>query len=97
MNNVVAVASGKGGVSNSNVSVNVAVDQAQAVASVGLLDAEVYGPNIPIMMRVRRVPKAVNKKILPLEAHGGRRLCCTGPKSWRSASASSTIRWRVKG
>jgi len=66
----IAVASGKGGVGKSTVSVNLAVALAQAGAKVGLMDADVYGPNIPIMMGVNGQPQARGDKIIPLEAHG---------------------------
>jgi ATP-binding protein involved in chromosome partitioning len=69
---VVAIASGKGGVGKSTVSVNLAVALAQTGAATGLLDADVYGPSIPMMMGVRRMPQSNGKKILPLEAHGVR-------------------------
>lgn len=69
--NVIAVASGKGGVGKSTVSVNLAVALAQAGASVGLLDADITGPNIPMMLGVEGQPVAsVNNKISPLERHG---------------------------
>ena len=69
--NVIAVASGKGGVGKSTVAVNLAVTLAQKGASVGLLDADIYGPNIPIMMGVERIGGATEqKKILPGEGHG---------------------------
>ena len=70
--NVIAVASGKGGVGKSTVSVNLAVALAQAGASVGLLDADITGPNIPMMLGVDGQPKASDdgKRILPLERHG---------------------------
>ncbi len=69
--NVIAVASGKGGVGKSTVSVNLAVALAQAGASVGLLDADITGPNIPQMLGVDGQPKASEaNKILPLERHG---------------------------
>ena len=67
---VIAIASGKGGVGKSTVSVNLAVALARTGATVGLLDADVYGPSIPMMMGVRRMPQSNGKKILPLEAHG---------------------------
>jgi ATP-binding protein involved in chromosome partitioning len=69
--NVIAVGSGKGGVGKSTVSVNLAVALAQAGASVGLLDADITGPNIPMMLGVDGQPKASpNNKITPLERHG---------------------------
>jgi len=69
--NVIAVASGKGGVGKSTVAVNLAVTLAQKGASVGLLDADIYGPNIPTMMGVERIGGATEqKKILPGEGHG---------------------------
>jgi ATP-binding protein involved in chromosome partitioning len=69
--NVIAVASGKGGVGKSTVSVNLAVALAQSGASVGLLDADITGPNIPMMMGLEGQPVASpNNKITPLERHG---------------------------
>jgi ATP-binding protein involved in chromosome partitioning len=69
--NVIAVASGKGGVGKSTVSVNLAVALAQAGASVGLLDADITGPNIPQMIGVAGQPTASpDNKITPLERHG---------------------------
>ncbi|MCC6625966.1 MAG: Mrp/NBP35 family ATP-binding protein [Chloroflexi bacterium] len=68
--NIVAVASGKGGVGKSTVSVNLAVALAQTGARVGLLDADIYGPNIPQMMGARSAPQVVNDRLLPVEAHG---------------------------
>jgi len=69
--NVIAVASGKGGVGKSTVSVNLAVALAKAGASVGLLDADITGPNIPMMMGIEGQPTAsASNKIIPLERHG---------------------------
>ncbi len=69
--NSVAVASGKGGVGKSTVSVNLAVALAEAGASVGLLDADIYGPSIPLMMGIHRMPEmTADQRILPLQAHG---------------------------
>ncbi|MEP7027823.1 MAG: Mrp/NBP35 family ATP-binding protein [Candidatus Eisenbacteria bacterium] len=67
---VLAVASGKGGVGKSTVAVNLAVALAQEGARVGLIDADVYGPNVPVMMGVREQPFQKDGKILPLTAHG---------------------------
>ena len=69
--NIIAVASGKGGVGKSTVSVNLAVALAQAGATVGLLDGDITGPNIPLMMGLDGQPKAsANNKITPLERYG---------------------------
>jgi ATP-binding protein involved in chromosome partitioning len=69
--NIIAVASGKGGVGKSTVSVNLAVALARSGAAVGLLDADITGPNIPMMLGVEGQPTASpENKITPLERHG---------------------------
>ncbi|MBI3923060.1 MAG: Mrp/NBP35 family ATP-binding protein [Armatimonadetes bacterium] len=69
--NVIAVASGKGGVGKSTVAANLALALAKTGAAVGLMDADVYGPSVPIMMGVSERPEvSVDQKILPLENHG---------------------------
>jgi ATP-binding protein involved in chromosome partitioning len=71
--NIVAISSGKGGVGKSTVAVNVAVSLAQNGARVGLMDADVYGPNVPIMLGVSdRQPQVDVNKLIPIEAHGVR-------------------------
>jgi ATP-binding protein involved in chromosome partitioning len=65
----IAVASGKGGVGKTTVSVNLAVALAQTGAKVGLLDADIYGPNVPMMMGVSGKLGGRNNKIAPLERH----------------------------
>ena len=67
---VIAISSGKGGVGKSTVAVNLAVALAKGGARVGLMDADIYGPNIPRMMGVSGAPPVVKEKIVPLEAHG---------------------------
>lgn len=70
--NAIAVGSGKGGVGKSTVAVNLAVSLAKMGATVGLLDADVYGPNVPMMMgqRTARPVSKDGKHIEPIEAHG---------------------------
>ncbi len=67
---VLAISSGKGGVGKSTVSVNLAVALARAGHRVGLMDADIYGPNIPRMMGVDEKPPVQGGKIQPLAAHG---------------------------
>jgi ATP-binding protein involved in chromosome partitioning len=68
--NVIAIGSGKGGVGKSTVAANLAVALAATGARVGLLDGDIYGPNLPRMMGVRRQPSGRDGKILPVEAYG---------------------------
>lgn len=69
---VVAISSGKGGVGKSTVTVNLAVALVRAGYSVGVMDADIYGPNIPRMFGIDERPRIVDQKIQPLEAHGVR-------------------------
>jgi ATP-binding protein involved in chromosome partitioning len=73
---VIAVSSGKGGVGKSMVAANLAAAMARRGLAVGLLDADIYGPNIPLMFGVNRRPSVTGEKgkemIEPLEAHGVR-------------------------
>jgi ATP-binding protein involved in chromosome partitioning len=69
--NIIAVSSGKGGVGKSTVAVNLAVSLARDGARVGLMDADVYGPNVPLMLGVSgERPRINGNKLVPLEAHG---------------------------
>jgi ATP-binding protein involved in chromosome partitioning len=69
--NLVAVASGKGGVGKTTVAVNLAIALKNLGASVGLLDADVYGPNVPVMLGTNEQPRAVDERtIIPVEAYG---------------------------
>jgi ATP-binding protein involved in chromosome partitioning len=68
--NVVAVGSGKGGVGKTTVAVNLALALSEAGARVGILDADVTGPNVPLMLGARGEPRAHNNRIEPLIAYG---------------------------
>src|SRR5580704_13587438 len=69
--NLVAVASGKGGVGKTTVAVNLALALKNLGASVGLLDADVYGPNVPVMLGTAEQPRALDDKtIIPVQAYG---------------------------
>jgi ATP-binding protein involved in chromosome partitioning len=68
---IIAVGSGKGGVGKTTLSVNLAVALARMGHKVGLLDADVYGPNVPLMLGVNGQPRMIGEnRIEPLEAHG---------------------------
>lgn len=96
--NAIAVASGKGGVGKSTVAVNLAVILAKSGSRVGLLDADIYGPNIPTMMGVDHLPPAGEDKIMPAESFGVK-LMSIGfmvkpdqPLIWRGPMLHSAIR-----
>ncbi len=96
--NTIAVSSGKGGVGKSTVAVNLAISLAQSGARVGLLDADILGPNIPIMMGVEVMPPPKDRKMTPAEAYGVK-FISTGflvkpeqPLVWRGPMLHSAIR-----
>jgi ATP-binding protein involved in chromosome partitioning len=68
VSNLIAVGSGKGGVGKTTVSVNLAIALARLGYKTGLLDADVYGPNVPLMMGTNQTPAAIGERIQPLEA-----------------------------
>jgi ATP-binding protein involved in chromosome partitioning len=71
--NIIAVSSGKGGVGKSTVAVNIAVSLALNGARVGLMDADVYGPNVPLMLGAGNArPEVEGNKLIPIEAYGVR-------------------------
>lgn len=101
--NTIAVASGKGGVGKSTVAVNLAVALAKDGANVGLIDADIYGPSIPLMLGVKEQPKMIgddpnNVKLLPLERYGVKLMSIgfliddNTPVIWRGPMASGAIK-----
>jgi ATP-binding protein involved in chromosome partitioning len=97
--NVIAVASGKGGVGKSTLSVNLAVALAEAGAKMGLLDADIYGPSIPLMMGIHTIPDITpEQRIIPLEAHGVKLMSLgfllpdpSAPVIWRGPMLAKTL------
>ena len=97
--NVIAVGSGKGGVGKTTIAVNLAVALARQGWKVGLLDGDVYGPNVPLMMGVSEQPRALpDNRIEPLLAHGVRTISVgflnpgDKPLIWRGPMLHSIIR-----
>ena len=96
--NAIAVGSGKGGVGKSTVAVNIAVALAQSGARVGLMDADIYGPNIPTMMGIDKLPPPTDTKLLPATAYGvevismGLLVPPGQPLIWRGPMLNSAIR-----
>jgi len=100
----IAVASGKGGVGKSTVAVNLALSLAATGAKVGLLDADVYGPSIPLMMGIHEMPGATeDEKLIPIENHGvklmsvGFMLDEETPLIWRGPLVMQLIQQFLKG
>ena len=103
MRNLIAVGSGKGGVGKTTVAVNLAISLAKLGRDVGLLDADVYGPNVPLMMGTRETPMAANDRIRPLESYGVK-LMSIGflnpgdkPLVWRGPMLHSVIQQFLRG
>jgi ATP-binding protein involved in chromosome partitioning len=101
--NLIAIGSGKGGVGKTTVSVNLAVALAQLGHKTGLLDADVYGPNVPLMMGIRDTPSAHADRILPLKKYGIE-LMSMGflnpgdkPLIWRGPMLNSVIQQFLRG
>ncbi|HEX2989657.1 MAG TPA: Mrp/NBP35 family ATP-binding protein [Anaerolineales bacterium] len=96
--NAIAVGSGKGGVGKSTVSVNIAVALAQSGARVGLMDADIYGPNTPTMLGVEKLPPPQGQRLIPAEAHGIKMISMGllvkpgQPLIWRGPMLNSAIR-----
>ena len=101
--NLIAVGSGKGGVGKTTVSVNLAVGLAKLGYKAGLMDADVYGPNVPLMMGINRTPMAYGERIQPLDQFGVK-LMSMGflnpgdkPLVWRGPMLHSVIQQFLRG
>src|SRR5215831_4030274 len=96
--NIIAVSSGKGGVGKSTVAVNLAAALARTGARVGLLDTDVYGPNVPIMIGLDQEPQTRGNKLIPLEAYGMKVMSLgflnrgDRPVVWRGPMLHSAVR-----
>src|SRR5437763_5430533 len=101
--NLIAVGSGTGGVGKTTVSVNLAVGLATLGYKTGLMDADVYGPNVPLMMGINKTPMAFGERIQPLEQYGVK-LMSMGflspgdkPLVWRGPMLHSVIQQFLRG
>ncbi|MBD3822708.1 MAG: P-loop NTPase, partial [Thiotrichales bacterium] len=101
--NIIAVASGKGGVGKSTTSVNLALALKQEGAKVGILDADIYGPSVPTMLGIHDKPQTLDGKSMePLEAHGlklmsiGFLIDPAEPMIWRGPIVTQTLMQLLK-
>ncbi|HSJ87201.1 MAG TPA: Mrp/NBP35 family ATP-binding protein [Anaerolineales bacterium] len=96
--NAIADGSGKGGVGKSTVAVNIAVALAQSGARVGLMDADIYGPNTPTMLGVEKLPPPMGPRLVPAQAYGIKMMSMGllvkpgQPLIWRGPMLNSAIR-----
>src|SRR3984885_9352362 len=100
---LIAVGSGKGGVGKTTVAVNLAIALARLGYRTGLLDADVYGPNVPLMMGTNQAPQAIGERIQPLQNFGVK-LMSMGflspgdkPLVWRGPMLHSVIQQFLRG
>src|SRR2546426_11745305 len=99
----IAVSSGKGGVGKSTVAVNLAVALSRTGGAVGIIDSDVYGPDVPLMLGARGRPGMFENRIIPVEAHGLKMMSIgllvneREPLVWRGAMIHSFIQQMLKG
>src|SRR5438045_3549928 len=100
---IIAVGSGKGGVGKTTLAVNLAIALARLGHKTGLLDADVYGPNVPLMMGTNQAPAAIGERIQPLQNFGVK-LMSMGflspgdkPLVWRGPMLHSVIQQFLRG
>ena len=99
---VIAVASGKGGVGKSTTAINLALAIKAMGKSVGILDADIYGPSLPRLTGVTSKPKAENNKLIPIEAHGLKVMSIgflmeeDAPTIWRGPMVMSALEQMLK-
>src|SRR5438067_1674797 len=95
--NVIAVASGKGGVGKSTVAVNLALGLARLGLRVGLLDSDIYGPSVPRLLGITEKPRTIGKKLSPIEKFGVKTMSIgflveeDKPMIWRGPMVQSAI------
>lgn len=101
--NTIAVGSGKGGVGKTTVSVNLAITLSRLGHKVGLIDADVYGPNVPLMLGLDEAPQAVDNRIQPLDKNGLKVISMgflnpgDKPLVWRGPMLHSVIQQFLRG
>src|ERR1700716_1510586 len=101
--NRIAVGSGKAGVGKTTVAVNLSIALAKLGNKVGLLDADVYGPNVPLMMGINQTPMAKGERIQPLQNHGVKLMSMAflnpgdKPLVWRGPMLHSVIQQFLRG
>jgi ATP-binding protein involved in chromosome partitioning len=101
--NLIAVGSGKGGVGKTTVAVNLSIALAKLGNKVGLLDADVYGPNVPLMMGINQTPMAKGDRIQPLQNYGVKLMSMAflnpgdKPLVWRGPMLHSVIQQFLRG
>jgi len=100
--NIIAVGSGKGGVGKTTITVNLAIALARTGAAVGLMDADIYGPNVPLMMGIAGRPNAIEDRIQTLSNYGVRVMSMgllmedDVPLIWRGPMLNSVIQQFVR-